>query len=114
MKNMRKSRFFQRDAYIAVDMLEKSTEIVRMRTVHGAPDPFAVTMDLGEGKGVREISFEKPEIVPVNAIREELRAFAASIIHDHTPTVSLEDGTAALRVAHTVLAELERNAPSTY
>ncbi len=31
MKNMRKSRFFQRDAYIAVDMLEKSTEIVRMR-----------------------------------------------------------------------------------
>ncbi|MGV3636777.1 MAG: Gfo/Idh/MocA family protein, partial [Flavobacteriales bacterium] len=35
LKNMRKSRFFQRDAYIAVDMLEKSTEIVRMRTVTG-------------------------------------------------------------------------------
>ncbi|MFN9323873.1 MAG: Gfo/Idh/MocA family protein [Flavobacteriales bacterium] len=35
LKNMRKSRFFQRDAYIAVDMLTKSTEIVRMRAVEG-------------------------------------------------------------------------------
>ena len=79
MKNMRKSRFFQRDAYIAVDMLTKSTEIVRMRTVEGEPDPFAVTMDLGGGKGVREISFEKPEVPVTNAIREELRSFAKSI-----------------------------------
>ncbi len=114
LKNMRKSRFFQRDAYIAVDMLEKSTEIVRMRTVHGEPDPFAVTMDLGPGKGIREISFEKPEITPVNAIREELRAFAACINQGHTPLVSLDDGTSALRVAHTVLAELERNTSITY
>lgn len=114
LKNMRKSRFFQRDAYIAVDMLEKSTEIVRMRDVIGEPDPFAVTMDLGPGKGLREINFEKPEIIPVNAIREELRAFAASIDQGHTPLVPLEDGTAALRVAHTILAELERSASATY
>ena len=29
MKNMRKSRFFQKDAYIAVDFLEKQVEIIR-------------------------------------------------------------------------------------
>ncbi|MDO8897298.1 MAG: Gfo/Idh/MocA family oxidoreductase, partial [Bacteroidales bacterium] len=29
LKNMRKSRFFQKDAYITVDFLEKKTEIVR-------------------------------------------------------------------------------------
>lgn len=110
LKNMRKSRFFQRDAYIAVDMLEKSTEIVRMRTVTGEPDPFAVTIDLGEGKGVREISFEKPEIIPVNAIREELRSFAQCISTGEAPKVPLTDGVAALRVAHAVLAEMAQNA----
>ena len=109
MKNMRKSRFFQRDAYIAVDMLEKSTEIVRMRTVTGDPDPFAVTIDLGEGKGVREISFEKPEVTPINAIREELRAFAFSIRTGASTKVPLEDGVAALHVAHAILDDMHRH-----
>lgn len=107
MKNMRKSRFFQRDAYIAVDMLTKETEIVRMRQVEGDADPFAVTIDLGAGKGVREISFEKPEVPTINAIREELRAFAMSILHDQVPVVSIADGTAALETAHWVLAQLD-------
>jgi len=31
LKNMRKTRFFQRDAYIAVDFFEKATEVVRMK-----------------------------------------------------------------------------------
>ena len=112
MKNMRKSRFFQHDAYIAVDMLEKSAEVVRMRTVTGEPDPFAVTIDLGEGKGVREISFEKPEVPTVNAIREELRSFAGSIRSGDQPAVPLVDGTAALRVAHAVLEEIAKNTPA--
>lgn len=103
MKNMRKSRFFQRDAYIAVDMLEKSSEIVRMRTVLGEPDPFAVTIDLGHDKGTREISFEKPEVPKLNAIREELRSFGESIRSGSTPKVSIADGTEALRTAHAIL-----------
>ena len=103
MKNMRKSRFFQRDAYIAVDMLEKSTEIVRMRKVEGEADPFAVTIDLGEGKGMREISFEKPEVRVTNAIREELQSFARSIAEGSRPVVDITDGAEALRTAHHVL-----------
>ena len=107
MKNMRKSRFFQRDAYIAVDMLTKETEVVRMRTVHGEVDPFAVTIDLGEGKGRREISFEKPEVPKINAVREELAAFVRCIVEDTPPVVSLADGTAALETAHAVLAGMD-------
>jgi predicted dehydrogenase len=107
LKNMRKSRFFQRDAYISVDMLDKSAEIVRMRTVVGDADPFAVTIDLGEGKGVREISFEKPEITPTNAIREELRSFAASIRAGAVPVVSIQDGAEALRVAHAIFEGMQ-------
>lgn len=102
LKKMRKSRFFQKDAYISVDLLTKETEIVRMRTVE-TPDPFAVTIDLGNGKGHREIAFEKPEIVPSNAIREELRSFALAILEDRSPIVTGEDGLAALEVAHRVL-----------
>jgi predicted dehydrogenase len=107
MKNMRKSRFFQRDAYIAVDMLTKETEVVRMRTVLSQADPFAVTIDLGEGKGVREIAFEKPDVPKTNAIREELSAFASAIQRNVETVVTLEQATEALLTAHKVLAGME-------
>ncbi|MFT5959503.1 MAG: putative dehydrogenase, partial [Polaribacter sp.] len=42
MKNMRKTRFFQKDAYISVDFLEKKSEIVRMKDVPNNPDEFAM------------------------------------------------------------------------
>lgn len=103
MKNMRKCRFFQRDAYIAVDLLAKEAEIVRMRPVEGEPDPFAVSIDLGGGRGHREISFEKPSVGAINAIREELAAFAKSIAEGLPPAVSLREATEALRTAHRVL-----------
>lgn len=107
LKNMRKSRFFQRDAYISVDMLEKVTEIVRMRPVEGESDPFAVTIDLGSGKGKREISFEKPAVPVTNAIREELTAFAVSIREGRPPKVTLAEATEALRTALAVLESMD-------
>src|SRR5690554_6099342 len=62
LKNMRKTRIFQRDAYISIDFLEKEAEVVRLSTVEGEPDPLSVTIDLGEGKGQKQIYFEKPEV----------------------------------------------------
>ncbi len=106
LKNMRKSRFFQRDAYVSIDMFDKVTEIVRMRAVEGEPDPFAVALDLGPGKGFREISFERPEVLPTNAIREELRAFANSISKDIPTEVTAAEGAAALATAHRILDEM--------
>lgn len=108
LKKMRKTRFFQRDAYVSVDMLTKEAEIVRMRTVE-RPDPFAVTIDLGQGRGFREISFEKPEVPASNAIREELRSFALAIATDRAPEVPLADGALALQVAHRVLAAMAQH-----
>ena len=103
LKNMRKSRFFQKDAYIAVDFLEKESEIVTMSNVEGEADPFDVTIDLGEGKGSKKISFDKPKVEPVNAIREELSSFADAILHDKEEIVSIEDGLNALEVAYKIL-----------
>ncbi|MCH2200083.1 MAG: Gfo/Idh/MocA family oxidoreductase [Flavobacteriales bacterium] len=108
LKNMRKCRFFQRDAYIAVDFLKRESEIVRMKAVEGEADPFAVTIDLGEGKGSKEIFFEKPQIPEnSNAIRDELASLARSIKNDTTPEVTVSDGYRALDVAHQILEKLE-------
>jgi predicted dehydrogenase len=106
LKNMRKSRFFQRDAYISVDMLEKKAEIVRMKSVE-KPDPFAVSIDLGHGRGYREIAFDKPEIPATNAIREELASFAQAILNDQPTEVPATEGMAALEMAHRVLESME-------
>lgn len=103
LKNMRKSRFFQKDAYISVDFLEKSAEIVRMRPVVGEPDPFSVVFDLGEGKGQRELLFEKPSIPETNAIRDELQSFGQSILTNQPEVVTLNDGFRALETAHRIL-----------
>jgi predicted dehydrogenase len=113
LKNMRKNRFFQRDAYISVDLLERSSEIVRMRTVEGDGDPFGVTIDLGNGKGRRGISFEKPEIAPGNAIRDELRAFTLSVLNDTPTEVPLEDGRRAMEVAFRILECMRAHATAT-
>lgn len=107
LKKMRKARFFQRDAYVSVDLLEKKTEVVRMQAAAGEVDPFAISVDLG-AKGKRIISFDRPEVPAQNAIREELRSFAQAALGNGRPAVSLRDGTAALRVAHHVLADVEK------
>lgn len=109
LKAMRKSRFFQRDAYIAVDFLTKESEVVKMRPVEGEPDPFSVTIDLGENRGFKEITFDKPTIPANNAIQDELRSFANSISNNESPAVSLEDGARALDVALQILEKMQQH-----
>lgn len=107
MKNMRKSRFFQKDAYIGVDFLSKELEVVRMEDVQGVPDPLDIVFDPGEGKKVKKILFDKPELEATNAIKEELRTFGEAIANDTATVVSLEDGFRALDVAQQVLDKLK-------
>ena len=107
---MRKSRFFQRDAYIAVDFLKKSAEVVRLKNITGEPDPLAVTIDLGAGKGSRQIYFENPKVNESNAIQAELETFARAILKNTTPLVSIDDGFKALDVAHQIVDKLKYSA----
>lgn len=107
MKNMRKMRFFQRDAYVSIDFLQKEMEVVRMEDIVGEPDPFDMVFDMGNGKPVKKIIFDKPEISPTNAIKEELSTFHDAIVNDTTPIVTLEDGTLALEVALQIMDKLK-------
>lgn len=108
MKNMRKSRFFQNDAYIAVDYLEKKSEIIRMKDVDpNKEDPFAMVLNLGN-KGQKQIYFQNPEIKVTNAIKTELETFANSIINNTIPLVTLQDGCAAIEVAYQIMEKIEK------
>lgn len=106
LKNMRKTRFFQRDAYISIDFLDKETEVIRMKNVEGEPDPLAVTVDLGNGRGLKQIYFERPEILPTNAIKTELESFSKAITHNLKTEVSASDGLQALDVAYKIIEKL--------
>ncbi len=107
MKKMRKSRFFQRDAYISVDFLDKSLEIIRMRDIDPSDtNPFSMVIDLGPGRGSRELLVEKPEIKPLNAIQYELETFALSVLNDTPPPVTIIDGYNALEIAHRVMDKI--------
>jgi len=110
MKNMRKARFFQRDAYIAVDFLTKSVEIIRMNdVVEPLEDPLAMILDLGEGKAKKQIFMEKPEVTPLNAIKTELESFYHAIVNNTTPPVTIADGYEALDLAHQIIKKIDES-----
>lgn len=108
MKNMRKSRFFQSEAYISVDFLEKKCEIIKIQPAPAdLNDPFAMVIDLPNDKGSRLISVEHPPIQEVNAIKHELTLFAHSINNNTTPVVSLADGVRVLETAQQIIDRLQ-------
>jgi predicted dehydrogenase len=102
MKNMRKTRFFQKDAYISIDFLEKKTEVVRMKDAPENPDDYAMILQNDEGVQ-KQIYFENPEIILNNAILDELETFADAINNHTSPVVTLSNGTEALRIAQWVI-----------
>ena len=102
LKKMRKTRFFQKDAYISVDFLEKKVEIVKMKEAPEKPEDFAMILQNAEGQK-KEIYFENPIIDNSNAILEELETFSNAIENKTLPVVSLENGTAALKLAYQIM-----------
>jgi predicted dehydrogenase len=111
LKNMRKSRFFQRDAYISIDFLKKELEVVRIKDAGKSSGfPVGFMLDLGHGKGTKQILFDKPEIKPTNAIKTELESFYSAIINNTTPPVTINDGYNALELAHRIIEKINQTA----
>lgn len=106
LKNMRKSRFFQKDAYVSIDFLNKQSEMVSMSEDDGS-DPFALAIDLGEGKGRKRIQIDHPKVDESNAIQEELSCFADSILNDQPTAVSFEDGYLCLDTAFRIIEKID-------
>ncbi len=102
LKNMRKTRFFQKDAYISVDFLEKKCEVVKMKDAPDVIGDFDMVLQNAEGVK-KQIYFDNPEVANNNAILDELETFADAINTNTKPIVTLHDGTEALRVATMII-----------
>ena len=110
MKNMRKTRFFQKDAYISVDFLKKEVEVISMKDApEPGKDPLAMIIDLGDGKGRKQILIQKPHIAELNAIRTELEKFHEAIASNSVPPVTVNDGYDALDVAYQIIAKIKES-----
>jgi predicted dehydrogenase len=111
LKNMRKSRFFQRDAYISVDFLEKKTEVIRIKAIEKEPDdPFAITIDLQE-KGMKQIFFDNPKVEETNAIKMELQSFADSIMNNKPTVIPASDGFKAMEIGYQIMEQVKHATP---
>ena len=108
LKNMRKTRFFQKDAYISVDFLDKKLEVFKLEELEGEADPFDIVLDLGTDKAKKKILIDKPDVLETNAIKEELIAFHNSIANSAETPVNVEDGLNAMLVAHQILDEMSK------
>lgn len=109
LKNMRKVRLFQPDAYISLDLLEKKSEIVRLFELDAKLPEDGQQFPLETPKGPRIIHVDQPESGSVNAIQLELESLADSITQGKPAAVSIEDGYRALDLAHRITAAVEAN-----
>ncbi len=108
LKQMRKVRLFQHNAYLSLDFLEKQAQVVRLFDKGSDQLPEGGSfMELPTAKGKKLIHVSMPEIEPVNAIKMELETFAESIRTNTLPRVSIEDGYRALKLAHEIDRQIE-------
>lgn len=105
LKKMRKTRVFQKDAYISIDMLTKKCEVVKMKDAPEIPGDFDMILQNAEGKK-KQIYFDNPNIENNNAILEELETFAEAITNNTEPIVTFSDGTEALRIAKMITSQI--------
>lgn len=108
LKSMRKTRIFQKDAYISIDFLEKKAELIRMKDAKNTDDPFALIIDPGKGKTKKQIEFESPKITDNNAIKDELTSFYHAIVNNTDTIVTIEDAYKALYVAQQISEQVEK------
>lgn len=107
MKNMRKLRVFQPDAYLSLDFLNKKTDVIRIHETLPEGDKNCMELDTTSGK--RFIEIEMTEVAPNNAIQLELETFAQSILNNTIPKVALNDGLKALKLAYWIIKEIEEH-----
>jgi predicted dehydrogenase len=105
LKNMRKLRIFQDDAYVSLDFLSKESQMVKIEDVTEGDENEGMT--LHTNTGLKRINIEQLPIEPINAIQAELTDFYHSVVEGIAPMVSIEDGYKALHLAHWIHQKIE-------
>jgi predicted dehydrogenase len=105
MKKMRKMRIFQKDAYISIDFLNKTNEIVRIKNADEPAHILDIDIPTVDGAS-KTIGIESIPAENLNSIQYELQLFVNSILHNTATAVSANDGYHALKVAHDILRKI--------
>ncbi len=111
LKQMRKMRLFQKDAYIGLDFLDKTAQVIRLQDGENrTEEELKEEMILETLQGKKIIKIEEPPIPENNAIQMELESFAESILSRKPPKVSVKDGYKALRLAYLIIDKINSQA----
>ena len=102
LKKIRKTRFFLKNRYVAIDYLTQNVEIVKVEDIPKVKDDLSILVTNAEGKR-KKIVIENPIITKYNSIKKELEDFYHSILENQNPKVSLLDGARALEVAKKIM-----------
>lgn len=109
-KKMRKMRIFQRDAYIALDFQDGTSECYRLLPPEeNIEEPHIPFGEIGVGERKKKLIFQQPEKIDINALQHELGLFVRCVLEGRQPDVSGEDGLRALRVAKTIIDKINES-----
>lgn len=104
-KNSRKFRVFTKDNLVSINLLDKITEVIKIK--NAGINSKNLVIDPGNGLPKKEIIFEHPIILPTNAINEELNTFHTSINSTKVTKVGIEDAIRTLEVAFDIEEKLK-------
>jgi predicted dehydrogenase len=104
LKNMRKIRIFQNDAYISLDFLEKEAQVVKIEENVENDDFSGMTIHTNDG--LKRIIIDSPEIMKNNAIEDELSDFYKAVTGQSDVLVTIDDGYRALKLAHIIQSKI--------
>lgn len=103
---MRKMRIFQKSAYISIDFGNQDVEVFRIADEDEIPTnggiPATMLGSLNAGIKNKNIYFEKPEIIKLNAIAEEQKAFTEAVLNKVPVIVGAVEAAEALRIAEEI------------
>lgn len=102
MKQMRKMRFFQKDAYATIDFISKELQLYRMSEKSLEGDGIH-SFDMETSDGPKVVNVQIPKVAEINAIKEEQKHFIHSIRDEKPPIVSLQDGSNAVELAERIM-----------
>lgn len=98
LKQERKIRIFQDDAYLSIDMQQKILSIIRKKDAAAAVESPA------------QVSIEEESFDQGDALRDEIRAFLHAVRTRSEPVVTGEDGLRALETATRITELVHRSA----
>ena len=94
VKEMRKIRIFQQDAYISIDYATQDIEVYRK-------------MELGDQYDTPQIMYDDIDIKHADSLKEEIRSFINAVQNRSVPVVPGEAGRDALKIALEIVHQVE-------